>query len=70
MGTVAYIQPKTMNKRYKNCSYTITYLPESKKWQWKVTYIQTSEYSDISDSPIRAQKAAEKHIDKTLEIRG
>ncbi len=73
MGNVinmADVQPKTINKRYKNHSFVITYLPQTKEWHWTVTYVHTTVWSDTAKSIRDAQRAAEKHIDKTLMTMG
>lgn len=65
-----FVKPKQLNKVYKRQSFTLTFLPESKLWKWEVTYVQTTKYSDTAKSMRDAQKAAEKHIDHTLLLRG
>jgi len=64
------IPPKKINRRYKNHAIVITYKPPTKKWSWEVTYVQTTKFSDEADTMTKAVKAAEKHIDSTLKIRG
>lgn len=68
-GNVISIKPKTANRRYKNHSYTVTYIPATKEWKWEVTYVQTTRFSDVAKTMQAAFKQAEKHIDRTLEIR-
>ncbi len=68
-GNVVQIKPKTANRRYKNHSYTVTYIPATKEWKWEVTYVTTTYFSDKAKTMIAAFKAAEKHIDRTLEMR-
>ena len=73
MGSVVAlnVQPKTMNKTYRNHQYVITFLVAERKWSWTVTYVQVSEYTGTPvDTWQKAQKAAEKHIDRTIELKG
>jgi hypothetical protein len=65
-----FVKPKSLNKHYRKTSYTITFLPANKQWQWEVTHVQTTKYSDTAKTMIAAQKAAEKHIDDTMRLRG
>jgi hypothetical protein len=65
-----FVKPKQLSKQYKKQSFTLTFLPETKLWKWEVTYVQTTKYSDTAKTMIAAQKAAEKHIDHTLALRG
>jgi hypothetical protein len=64
------IRPKTLNKTYKRTKYTITYDVADKSWRWEVEYVSVTRYGETAKSINAAQKAAEKHIDKTLEIKG
>lgn len=63
-------QPKKLNKKYKNTEYIIEYLPTTKQWKWLVTYVSVTKYGDVAKSINAAQKAAEKHIEETLKLRG
>lgn len=69
MGEVAQIRPKKAQRRYKNHAYSVTYIPATKEWKWEVTYVQTTYFSDVAKSLNAAFKQAEKHIDRTLELR-
>ena len=69
-ATLHSILPKKAQRRYKNHSYVVTYLPPTKTWKWEVTYVQTTYYSDEAKTLNAAFKAAEKHIDHTLKLRG
>ncbi len=64
------MRPKTVNRRYKQQDIVVTYIPATKEWQWMVTYVQTSKYSDRAATMNKAVKAAEKFIDETNVIRG
>lgn len=71
MGDVLEIRPKTLNKRYKNHSYMLIFDKESKQWSWEVTYVATTIFKgELKPTMNAAMRAAEKHIDKTLEIKG
>lgn len=71
MGDVLEIRPKTLNKRYKNHSYMLIFDKESKQWSWEVTYVETTIFKgELKPTMNAAMRAAEKHIDKTLEIKG
>jgi hypothetical protein len=69
-ATLHSIIPKQAKRRYRNHSYVVTYLPETKIWKWEVTYVQTTKYCDEAKTMVAAFKAAEKHIDHTLRLRG
>ena len=64
------VRPKTLHKTYKKHKYVITYIVATKKWKWEVEYVSVTTFSDIANTPNAAMRAAEKHIDRTLEIRG
>lgn len=64
-----FVQPKQLSKRYKNTAYIIIYLPKTKEWKWEVSYVQTTKYGDVAKTLVAAQRAAEKHIDHTLNLR-
>lgn len=71
MGEVVQIQPKTLNKRYKNHSYVLMYDVPSRQWSWEVTYVETTVFKgELKPTMNAAMRAAEKHIDRTLEIKG
>lgn len=61
------VPPKTLNRTYKSHSYTVTYIPKTKKWKWTVTVVSKMQYSDEADTQIKAFKAAEKFIDKNCK---
>jgi hypothetical protein len=61
--------PKTMKRQYNRQSYTVTYVPETRKWLWEVETVQTVRYRDVADTPAKAFRAAEKHIDAMSKIR-
>lgn len=65
-----FVKPRQLNKQYKKTAFTLTFLPETKLWKWEVTYVQTTKYSDTAKTMVLAQKAAEKHIDHTLALKG
>lgn len=71
MGQVAMlddVRPKTMNRRYRNQSYVIVYLPKEKKWSWEVTIVHKMVFKgEPKATTNQAQKAAEKFIDESLE---
>lgn len=67
---VVDIRPKTMNRRYRNHSYTVTFVKETKEWRWEVEYVQVTKFNGEAPTMIKAFKAAEKHIDNTLKLRG
>lgn len=69
MSDVVPIRPKTMNRKYRGQSYRITFLKETKTWRWDVTFTQVTEYGDEAATMNKAQKAAEKHIDKLLGMK-
>ena len=64
------IIPKKACRKYKQHPITVTFIPETKEWKWSVTYTQVTEFSDKAKTLNAAFKAAEKHIDATLKIRG
>ena len=64
------IQAKVVREKYKKHNITITFLVESKKWKWEVEYVSVTTYGDIADTIAKAKRAAEKHIDRTLKIKG
>jgi len=55
-----------MDRTYRRQKYTITFIPDTKKWRWDVTLVQTTKAGDEADTMNKAQKAAEKHIDRCL----
>lgn len=61
------VPPKHMNRSYKSHSYTVTYLPKTKRWQWTVTVVNRQTFSDEADTQIKAFRAAEKFIDKNCK---
>lgn len=69
-ATLHSIIPKKACRKYKQHPIEVTFIPATKEWQWKVTYVQTTEYCDKAKTLNAAFKAAEKHIDATLKIRG
>lgn len=65
------VRPKTLEKKYKGASYTITYVVETKQWSWRVTYVTTTVFEgDPKPTMQAANRAAEKHIDRQLELQG
>lgn len=73
MGTVVNfkVEPKSLSKRYRNHDYVISYVVATKQWSWKVTYVEVTDYEGEPKATIRdAQRAAEKHIDRTLKLKG
>jgi len=63
------MRPKTLKKRYKSHDYVLTYDPESREWYYEVTYVQTVKFKERKETMNKAQRAAESHIDKTLDMR-
>lgn len=65
------VRPKTLKKKYKNHDYVISFLVAERKWAWSVTYVETTVFTgEPKDSINAAQRAAERHIDRTLELKG
>ena len=64
------IIPKKAQRKYKQHPITVTFIPDTKQWKWTVTYVQTTVFSDEAKTLNAAFKAAEKHIDATLKVRG
>lgn len=64
------IIPKKACRKYKQHPIEVTFIPADKTWQWKVIYVQTTTFSDVAKTLNAAFKAAERHIDATLKIRG
>lgn len=64
------IIPKEAKRKYKQHPITVTFIPETKEWAWKVVYTQVTEFPGTAKTLNAAFKAAEKHIDATLKIRG
>lgn len=64
------VKSKTLEKKYRNVRYQLKYIVETKEWQWTAYFVSETKFSDKAKSMILAQKAAEKHIDKTLKLRG
>lgn len=64
------IIPKKAQRKYKQHPITVTFIPETKQWKWSVKYVQETIFSDEAKTLNAAFKAAEKHIDQTLKIRG
>lgn len=65
-----FTKAKTLERHYKRQKYTLTFLPPTKKWKWEVVWVSTTRFSEEANTMNAAQKAAEKHIDKTLAIKG
>jgi hypothetical protein len=72
MGDVVDINvpPKKLTRHYKQCKYTVTYIPATKKWHWAVTLVQTTTYGEDADTQLKAFKAAERHIDSVKKSQG
>ena len=74
MGEVirmADVMPKTLNRRYKNQAFTVQFDMQTRTWKWSVTYVTTSVYEgEPKKDMTSAIKAAERHIDKTMGMRG
>lgn len=68
--SLASIRPKLLRKTYRKHHYEIRYNVETKDWSWDITYVSTSHFRSTAKSLVEAQRAAEKHIDGTLKIRG
>jgi hypothetical protein len=64
------VAPKRMERHYKKQKYILIYLPQEKLWEWRVTWVTENTFSDKAKNLNAAQKAAEKHIDTTLKLRG
>lgn len=64
------VKPKRLDKRYKNTSYVLEFDMKTTRWKWTVTYIHKTTFSDEAPTLAAAQRAAEKHIDSTLKLRG
>lgn len=67
---MADIQPKTARRTYKGQKITLTYVPDTKKWKWEVSFVQVTTWSEEADTMNKGFKAAEKFIDKQISIRG
>jgi hypothetical protein len=65
-----FAPPKSLKRLYKQTEYTLTYIPDLKQWGWEVTFVHKTKYGDTAKSMNAAQKAAEKHIDQVLSLRG
>lgn len=65
-----FVKAKTLERHYKQQKYVISYLPPSKHWRWDILWVETTRYGEDAKSMHAAQKAAEKHIDKILSIKG
>lgn len=60
--------PKMMQRIHKRQKYTVTYVPDTRKWLWEVETVQVVKYRDVADTPAKAFRAAEKHIDSMVKI--
>lgn len=58
------IIPKTLKRKYKSHSYTVTFIPKTKKWKWTVEVISRMVFSEEADTQVKAFRAAERFIDK------
>lgn len=67
---VIQIRPKTLRRTYRKYSYVLTYIVDCKKWSWDVTHVATTHYGATADTMHAAMRAAEKHIDETIAIKG
>jgi hypothetical protein len=66
MGEVLHmvdVQPKTLNRSYKNQKIKITYLPPTKTWRWEVFITTTAHFDGEAKTRQAAVKEAEKMID-------
>lgn len=72
MGEVVRLEvkPKTFQRTYKKHKITVTFIPATKKWRWKVTVVTTTHYDDYADTSMKAVRAAEKFIDKIEKAKG
>ena len=64
------VKPKQLVRHYKQHKYTVTYRPPTKDWLWEVEVVQTTKFSDVADTQVKAFKAAERHIDRMLKMQG
>lgn len=61
------IKPKTLQRQYKLHSYTVEFIPKTKKWKWTVEVVSRMVYSDIAETQVKAFREAEKFIDKNCK---
>jgi hypothetical protein len=68
-ANVHFIKPKSMKRQYKRQTYTVTFIPATKKWKWEVTVVIETKFStsDIAETQIKAFRAAEKFIDQHVK---
>lgn len=64
------VRPKEMNRRYKGHSIKLIFQVADRRWKWEVTMTHTTIYSEIEDTTAKALRAAERHIDNQLKLRG
>lgn len=64
------IQPKTLKRTYKRMSFTVTFVPSTKRWKWTVEVPIVTRYSDTAKDMRGAIRAAEKCIDQCLAAQG
>lgn len=67
MSNVHPIQPKQVKRPYKKQSYTVTFIPATKKWKWEVVIKSELKFSEEADTQIKAFRAAEKFIDQHVK---
>jgi hypothetical protein len=58
------IPPKTLTRKYKTHTYTVTFIPKTKSWKWTVTVVNKMVCSEVAPSQVAAFRAAEKFIDQ------
>lgn len=61
------IKPKTMKRSYKRHSYTVEFVPKTKKWKWTVEVVNRMVYSEEADTQVKAFREAEKFIEKNCK---
>jgi hypothetical protein len=67
---LASVRPKRLDKEYRKTKYRLEFLVPTSQWKWTVTFVHTTTYSDVAPTLVAAQRAAEKHIDRSINLRG
>lgn len=63
-------KPKQLSKQYKRHNYKVTFVPSTKQWSWEVELVQVTKLNGTADTQVKAVRAAERQIDKVLQVQG
>lgn len=70
MGTVTplTIPPKSDTFRHRRIEYTVTYVPDTKQWEWAFTVTTSMTYSAAHGSFLEAMHTAREIIDNVTGV--